>query len=69
MMTFIFPTEQISNSWTEANILISKEDRNYCLISLLNNDCKLFTRVLAERMKMVLLDFIHEDHCGFLPKK
>lgn len=60
----------------EANItLIPKEDsdltliKNYRPISLLNTDYKIFTSVVAERLKRFLKEFIHVDQNGFLPKR
>nr|GEZ82414.1 hypothetical protein [Tanacetum cinerariifolium] len=75
-MNDILQNRRMPDSWKEANItLIPKEGqdlssiKNYRPISLLNNDYKIFTSILAERMKKMLQNFIHEDQCGFLPKR
>ncbi|KAF7235135.1 hypothetical protein EYD10_18021 [Varanus komodoensis] len=67
---------KIPTTWTKANItLIPKEDmdvaqiQNYQPISLLNVDYKIFASILAERLKKLLIDFIHPDQNGFLPKR
>ncbi|KAF7245550.1 hypothetical protein EYD10_08337 [Varanus komodoensis] len=67
---------KIPDTWTEANItFIQKEDmdltqiQNYRPISLLNVDYKFFASILAERLKKFLIDFIHPDQNGFLPKR
>ncbi|KAF7235743.1 LINE-1 retrotransposable element ORF2 protein [Varanus komodoensis] len=67
------------NSQQEVQILDSKEKKkedvdvtqiqNYRPISLLNVDDKIFTSILAERLKKLLIDFIHPDQNGFLPKR
>lgn len=41
---------------------------NYRLISLLHNDYKLFT-ILAERLKIILQECLHEDESSLLPKR
>lgn len=33
-----------------------------------NNDYKLFTTILANRLKTILQEFIHQDQGGFYPK-
>lgn len=53
--------------------IIPKEEKmphcvqSYRLISLLNADTKLFTKVLAGRMKTVMNDLVHADQVGFIP--
>lgn len=61
-------------TWQEAAItLLPKDDtylkdpRNYRPVSLLYIDYKLFAKILADRMKVFLKDFIREDQVGFLP--
>lgn len=44
--------------------LSKKLSKNYQRI-LLNNDYKIFAMILAERLKSILQDFIHEDWCCF----
>uniref|UniRef100_A0A803TZP9 Reverse transcriptase domain-containing protein n=1 Tax=Anolis carolinensis TaxID=28377 RepID=A0A803TZP9_ANOCA len=43
--------------------------RNYRPISLLNSNYKIFTKILANRMKNFLVDWIGEDQTGFLPSR
>lgn len=54
----IIETKKVPESWKEAHItLIHKEGqdpsamKNYCPISLLNEDYKLFAKILATRFK------------------
>lgn len=76
LINSIIETKNIPASWKEAHItLIHKEGqdptdmKNYCPISLLNEDYKLFAKILATRVKKVLLEFITEDQTGFLPSR
>lgn len=62
-------------SWKKSNkALIPKEGgnvtltRNYRSILLLNNDSKLFVTILADRLKIILPGFIHEDQRACLPQ-
>uniref|UniRef100_A0A803TV15 Reverse transcriptase domain-containing protein n=1 Tax=Anolis carolinensis TaxID=28377 RepID=A0A803TV15_ANOCA len=66
----------IPESWKEAIItMIPKEGvdrsevRNYRPISLLNTDYKIFTKILANRLKDFLDGWIGEDQTGFLPSR
>ena len=43
------------------------DPRNYRPITLLNTDYKIFTRVLANRMKKVVHEFVSECQKGFVP--
>ena len=43
------------------------DPRNYRSITLLNTDYKIFTRVLANRMKTVVHEFVSECQKGFVP--
>uniref|UniRef100_A0A803SZS4 Reverse transcriptase domain-containing protein n=1 Tax=Anolis carolinensis TaxID=28377 RepID=A0A803SZS4_ANOCA len=63
----------IPETWKEAIIImIPKENsdgldvQNYRPISLLNTDYKIFTKILANRMKEFLEEWIGEDQTGFL---
>uniref|UniRef100_A0A803TK36 Reverse transcriptase domain-containing protein n=1 Tax=Anolis carolinensis TaxID=28377 RepID=A0A803TK36_ANOCA len=74
VMNRILEGEKVPQTWENANIvLIPKKNTdnakvsNYRPISLLNVDYKIFTSVLAERLKKVLAERINEDQCGFLP--
>uniref|UniRef100_A0A670IVT3 Reverse transcriptase domain-containing protein n=1 Tax=Podarcis muralis TaxID=64176 RepID=A0A670IVT3_PODMU len=65
---------EMPDSWREAHItLIPKPDSdtlnisNYRPISLLNNDYKIFTGIMANRFKKYLNRVIHKDQAGFLP--
>uniref|UniRef100_A0A803TII6 Reverse transcriptase domain-containing protein n=1 Tax=Anolis carolinensis TaxID=28377 RepID=A0A803TII6_ANOCA len=76
IMNQAMQNEIIPNTWKEAIItLIHKEKsdpqdiKNYRPISLLNTDYKLFTNILAERLKTFLTDWIKEDQAGFLPRR
>ena len=67
---------EIPDSWKEAHIsLIHKEGtdkrlvKNYRPISLLNVDYKIFTTILATRLKGILETIIHKDQTGFLSKR
>ena len=42
---------------------------NYSPTSLLNVDYKIFATVLATRLKRVLVEIIHHDQAGFLPRR
>ncbi len=44
------------------------DPRNYRPITLLNTDYKIFTRVLAIRMREVVHEFVEECQKGFMPK-
>uniref|UniRef100_A0A803T8M6 Reverse transcriptase domain-containing protein n=1 Tax=Anolis carolinensis TaxID=28377 RepID=A0A803T8M6_ANOCA len=66
----------IPETWKEATIImIPKEDadpsetKNYRPISLLNTDYKIFTKILANRLKKFLNGWIGEDQTGFLPSR
>lgn len=41
---------------------------SYCLISLLNIDCKILTSILAFRLNKILGSYIHMDQSVFLKK-
>uniref|UniRef100_A0A803SLC5 Reverse transcriptase domain-containing protein n=1 Tax=Anolis carolinensis TaxID=28377 RepID=A0A803SLC5_ANOCA len=65
---------KIPATWKEANITLLPKDKadstnvkSYRPISLLNADYKIFTSILAARLKEVLKDRIKEEQAGFLP--
>lgn len=43
--------------------------KNYRLILLLNNGYKIFKMILANRLKILLQEYIHPEQGGFLPKR
>lgn len=66
----------IPNSWREAYIsAIPKEGKdrmecsNYQPISVLNQDYRLFTSILARRLEVILPDIIHQDQTGFIKQR
>uniref|UniRef100_A0A803TXE0 Reverse transcriptase domain-containing protein n=1 Tax=Anolis carolinensis TaxID=28377 RepID=A0A803TXE0_ANOCA len=74
VMNKILVEGKVPATWKEANItLLPKEKadmanvKNYRPISLLNTDYKIFTSILAARLKEVLKDRIKEEQAGFLP--
>uniref|UniRef100_A0A803TR72 Reverse transcriptase domain-containing protein n=1 Tax=Anolis carolinensis TaxID=28377 RepID=A0A803TR72_ANOCA len=74
LMNQILQGQDIPDSWKTADIIcIPKENtdntdvRNYRPISLLNSDYKMFSNILANRLKDLLNTWIAEDQKGFLP--
>uniref|UniRef100_A0A670IGH0 Reverse transcriptase domain-containing protein n=2 Tax=Podarcis muralis TaxID=64176 RepID=A0A670IGH0_PODMU len=72
----ILEGKKAPESWKEAYIsLIPKTEtektqlKNYRPISLLNVDYKIFADILAKRFKKVLMEKIHKNQAGFLPKR
>lgn len=66
--------KNIPKTWQHAIITMipkQQEDcpnvKNFRPISLLNNDYKIFTKTMAERLKKILNGYIKEDQAGFLP--
>lgn len=66
----------IPNSWREAYIsVIPKEGKdkmecsNYRPVSVLNQDYRLFTTILARRLETILPDIIHQDQTGFIKQR
>ena len=39
---------------------------NYRPLSILNSDCKLFAKILAQRMDNVITSLVHIDQAGFI---
>ncbi|MEX5543858.1 reverse transcriptase domain-containing protein, partial [Pseudomonas poae] len=56
-------------------VLIHKENtetteiKNYRPVSLLNNDYKIFSQIMAERLKEFLKEWISKEQSGFLPNR
>lgn len=66
----------IPNSWSEAHIsVIPKEGKdkmecsNFRPVSVLNQDYRLFTTILARRLETILPDIIHQDQTGFIKQR
>lgn len=73
-MNVMMKTE-LPSSWNQASItLIPKENldltsvKNYRPISLLNTDYKLFAKILANRVKKFLMNYINEELAGFFAR-
>lgn len=45
----------------------SEEVGNYKPISLINNDVKILTKILANRLNSFISSYIHKDQVGFMP--
>lgn len=63
-------------SWNAAVItVIPKKGRDilnpksYHLISLLNQDCKIFTALLAQRLNKIIGNYVSPDQTGFIPSR
>lgn len=68
--------KNIPKTWQHAIItMIPKQQdecpdvKNFRPISLLNNDYKIFTKIITERLKRILNRYVKEDQAGFLPKR
>ena len=65
----------IDGQFTEARmgLLYKKKDRreiqNYHPITLLNTDYKTYTKIIANRLRVVAPKLIHKDQAGFMPKR
>ena len=65
---------QLSSTMLEGDItlLFKKSDRtdvrNYRPLTMLNTDYKIYTKILAERLKTVVHQFVAECQKGFVPK-
>lgn len=73
---YILKTGVIPPSWNEASIsLIAKEGKdrldcgNYRPISVLNQDYKIFTYILAKRIENILAQIISLDQTGFIKQR
>lgn len=62
------PETDFANSWMCP--IYKKRDRtdieNYRLITVLNTDYKIYTKVIANRLTSVLPNIIHQDQAGFI---
>lgn len=74
LMNDIIRTKEIQNTWKEANITVLPKDgtdlkdpKNYGPVSSLNTDYTIFAKILLDKLKVFLKDFIKEDQAGFLP--
>uniref|UniRef100_A0A803SYC3 Reverse transcriptase domain-containing protein n=1 Tax=Anolis carolinensis TaxID=28377 RepID=A0A803SYC3_ANOCA len=76
IMNGILRNQGVPDSWKTGEIIVIHKDqtektdiRNYRPITLLNTDYKIFTNILATRLKFFLNDWIGEEQSGFLPKR
>lgn len=76
LFTFFGSSGSTSGSFTEALIIVlPKPDKdpthvqNYCPISLINQDCKLYAKILATRLSPILDSIIHPDQSGFMKNR
>uniref|UniRef100_A0A803SM80 Reverse transcriptase domain-containing protein n=1 Tax=Anolis carolinensis TaxID=28377 RepID=A0A803SM80_ANOCA len=76
VMNGILRNQGAPDSWKTGEIIVIHKDqtektdiRNYRPITLLNTDYKLFTNILATRLKIFLNEWIGEEQSGFLPKR
>uniref|UniRef100_A0A803SUI6 Reverse transcriptase domain-containing protein n=1 Tax=Anolis carolinensis TaxID=28377 RepID=A0A803SUI6_ANOCA len=70
----IMAGEQIPPSWQESRIiLILKPNKDptdpgsYRPISLINQDAKILTAIMAKRINSFIYNYIQKDQCGFIP--
>lgn len=76
LFMFFSSTGITSGSFTEALIIVlPKPDKdptlvsNYRPISLINQDCKLYAKILANRLGPILDSIIHMDQSGFMKNR
>uniref|UniRef100_A0A803TU58 Reverse transcriptase domain-containing protein n=1 Tax=Anolis carolinensis TaxID=28377 RepID=A0A803TU58_ANOCA len=76
VMNGILNKQGILETWKTGEIIVIHKDqteksdiRNYRPITLLNTDYKIFTNILATRLKEFLNEWIGEEQAGFLPKR
>lgn len=76
LFNFVLNTGLLPPSWRESTIVvIPKPGRDplqpssYRPISLLNQDYKLFSAILVNRLNQFIPNYIHSDQTGFIPKR
>uniref|UniRef100_A0A803TCQ4 Reverse transcriptase domain-containing protein n=1 Tax=Anolis carolinensis TaxID=28377 RepID=A0A803TCQ4_ANOCA len=76
IMNDVMENKEVPDSWRYATVTVipkegqdPKNVKSYRPISLLNSDYKIFTNILAERMKIFLMEWIGEEQTGFLPQR
>lgn len=76
MLSHSSDIERLPPTLYNANIaLILKPDRDdtnpasYCPISMLSMDFRIFTKILANRLKQQIELLIHKDQTGFIPNR
>ncbi|XP_060103366.1 caspase-6 [Heteronotia binoei] len=67
---------EMPNTWSEARITVipkpGKDKQNpasFRPISVLNNDFKIFSALMANRLNNVITEYIHDDQSGFIPTR
>lgn len=76
VFNFVLDTGLLPPSWSESKIVVilkpgrdSLQPSSYRPISLLNQDYKLFTAILVNRLNRFIFNYIHPDQTGFIPKR
>lgn len=76
LFKFVLDTGSLPPSWHESKIAaIPKPGRDplhpssYRPISLLNQDYKLFSAILVNRLNQFISDYIYPDQTGFIPSR
>lgn len=73
---FVLTNGTMPETWCEAWIVVipkpvkdPQKVEAYRPILLLNHDSKLFASVLARRLNLIILEYIHLDQAGFIPAR